>query len=264
MAFPTRAEEAGATGLSQHIREAGAKRLAQLVSETGLSQRETSSGRRGWGPLNGDEGQVRKMAAGSSPSPTLQLPRPGDQPSDLILPQAAPAHHPQISKYSPCTVCTPRPGVRETDTPPLPSAHIHPRPRGWHDQGPGAEEQHRAGKHGGGGSGGPGDFMEEVDFLVATFKIRSAHTVFFQKENKATESSHLLSTLPGTRGTTHITYDPHIRLEDSSRLGGSRGQSLHDSPKLIQKRAERRFTLGFISSRSCVLPDPVFLWVGLS
>lgn len=46
--FQTRAEEAGATGLSQHIREAGAKRLAQLVSRTGLSQRETRSGKRGW------------------------------------------------------------------------------------------------------------------------------------------------------------------------------------------------------------------------
>lgn len=48
--FQTRAEEAGATELSQHIGEAGARRLAQLISRTGLSQRETRSGRRGGRP----------------------------------------------------------------------------------------------------------------------------------------------------------------------------------------------------------------------
>lgn len=48
--------------------------------------------------------------------------------------------------------------------------------------------------------------MEEVVFLVATFKIRSAYSAFFQnRKKKATESSHLLSTLPGAGGITHIT-----------------------------------------------------------
>ena len=105
--------------------------------------------------------------------------------------------------------------------------------------------------------------MEEVDFLVATFKIRLAHPVFFQKGKKASESSHLLRALPGARGTTHITYDPYILLQDSSHLGRSRGQGLRDSPKLIQKRAELRFVRGFIHSRGCVLSDTVLKQVGL-
>ena len=37
--------------------------------------------------------------------------------------------------------------------------------------------------------------MEEVVFVVALFKIRSAYSAFFQKKKKkATESIHLLST----------------------------------------------------------------------
>ena len=58
-------------------------------------------------------------------------------------------------------------------------------PGGCH-QGPGADEQHKATED---------DFLEEVDFLAATFKIKSAHPVFFQKGNKEAESSHLLSAL---------------------------------------------------------------------
>lgn len=58
--FQTRAEEAGATGLSQHIREAGAKRLAQLVSRTGLNKvREVGVGV----PQMEMGGRARKMAA---------------------------------------------------------------------------------------------------------------------------------------------------------------------------------------------------------
>lgn len=64
-------------------------------------------------------------------------------------------------------------------------------PGGCH-QGPGAEEQHRATED---------DFVEEVDFLAATFEIKSAHPVLFQKGNKAAESGHLLSALSDARGT---------------------------------------------------------------
>ena len=75
--FQTRAEEAGATGLSQHIGGAGAKRLAQLVSRTGLSQRETRSGRRGCEPPNGDGGGGSKSERWL-PAPPHSL--PGSQP----------------------------------------------------------------------------------------------------------------------------------------------------------------------------------------
>lgn len=109
--FQTRAEEAGATGLSQHIREAGAKRLAQLVSRTGLNKvREVGVGV----PQMEMGGRARKMAA--APPYTHLQPAwisPGCQGPKTALSSfphpnpRSPAHHPQISQPSPCTVCAP-------------------------------------------------------------------------------------------------------------------------------------------------------------
>lgn len=68
--------------------------------------------------------------------------------------------------------------------------------------------------------------MEEVVFLVATFKIRSMYSAFFRKEKNTPESSHLLSPLPGAGGIPHTTCDPYTSLEELSQLGGRRGQGL--------------------------------------
>lgn len=123
--FQTRAEEAGATGLSQHIGGAGAKRLAQLVSRTGLSQRETRSGRRGCEPPNGDGGGggpsqkdgcqpllIPYLAASLDMILAAKATRP-----ILTLPLPPPPGSPPISKYSPHSVSAPQLGGKVTDAP---------------------------------------------------------------------------------------------------------------------------------------------------
>lgn len=82
------------------------------------------------------------------------------------------------------------------------------------------------------GSCGLADFMEGADFLVATIKIRPAHSAFFQIRNKATESSHVLSKY---FDRCHITCDPSISLQESSHLGGAEAKGFRDSPKPTQK-----------------------------
>lgn len=107
--FQTRAEEAGTTGLSQHIREVGAKQLAQLISRTGLSQRKTRwgvGGRGNGGPQTKMGGPSQRDGCATHPSPL-----PATASLDIVLVAKAPellsgSHAlppPLVSKHSPCT-----------------------------------------------------------------------------------------------------------------------------------------------------------------